>query len=110
LSAALHVGSPIGLHACAPCLLNRNPCRRSRLRRCLEFIGVGCGSPRWIRVDPSASAAQNDRMSQQEIDEYLANLDEPKRTTLQQPRQTSRTLLPRPDETDPEPRPSGRVR
>jgi len=37
-------------------------------------------------------------MSQQEIDEYLANLDEPKRTTLQQLRQTIRSVLPQAEE------------
>ena len=33
-------------------------------------------------------------MSQQEIDDYLANLDEPKRTTLQQLRQTIAGIIP----------------
>jgi uncharacterized protein YdhG (YjbR/CyaY superfamily) len=33
-------------------------------------------------------------MSQQEIDDYLANLDEPKRTTLQQLRQTIQSIIP----------------
>jgi uncharacterized protein YdhG (YjbR/CyaY superfamily) len=33
-------------------------------------------------------------MSQQEIDDYLANLDEPKRTTLEQLRQTIQTIIP----------------
>ena len=33
-------------------------------------------------------------MSQQEVDEYLANLDEPKRATLQQLRQTIRSIVP----------------
>jgi uncharacterized protein YdhG (YjbR/CyaY superfamily) len=33
-------------------------------------------------------------MSRQEVDEYLANLDEPKRTTLQQLRQTIRGIVP----------------
>src|SRR5205809_466704 len=40
LAAALDGGSPIGLHACTPCLLNGNSCQRSRLRLCLEFIGA----------------------------------------------------------------------
>lgn len=33
-------------------------------------------------------------MSQQEIDDYLANLDEPKRTTLQELRQTIQSIVP----------------
>ena len=33
-------------------------------------------------------------MSQQEVDEYLANLEEPKRTTLQELRQTIRSIVP----------------
>jgi uncharacterized protein YdhG (YjbR/CyaY superfamily) len=37
-------------------------------------------------------------MSEQEVDEYLANLDEPKRTTLQQVRQTIRTIVPQAEE------------
>ncbi|HVS07152.1 MAG TPA: DUF1801 domain-containing protein [Candidatus Dormibacteraeota bacterium] len=37
-------------------------------------------------------------MSQQEVDEYLANLDEPKRTTLQQLRQTIRNIVPEAEE------------
>ena len=37
-------------------------------------------------------------MSQQEVDEYLANLDEPKRTTLQQLRQTIRSIVPEAEE------------
>ena len=38
-------------------------------------------------------------MSKQEVDEYLANLDEPKRTTLQQLRQTIRTIVPEAEES-----------
>ena len=37
-------------------------------------------------------------MSQVEVDEYLANLDEPKRTTLQQLRQTIRSIVPEAEE------------
>ena len=37
-------------------------------------------------------------MSRQEIDEYLANLDEPKRTTLQRLRQTIRSVVPEGEE------------
>jgi len=37
-------------------------------------------------------------MSQQEVDEYLANLDEPKRTTLRQLRQTIRSIVPEAEE------------
>jgi uncharacterized protein YdhG (YjbR/CyaY superfamily) len=37
-------------------------------------------------------------MSQKEVDEYLANLDEPKRTTLRQLRQTIRSLVPEAEE------------
>src|SRR5260370_37857020 len=37
-------------------------------------------------------------MSQQEVDVYLANLDEPKRTTLQQPRQTIHSIIPEAEE------------
>ena len=33
-------------------------------------------------------------MSQKEIDNYLANLDDPKRTTLQQLRQTIESIIP----------------
>jgi uncharacterized protein YdhG (YjbR/CyaY superfamily) len=33
-------------------------------------------------------------MSQKEIDDYLANLDEPKRATLQQLRQTIQSIIP----------------
>jgi uncharacterized protein YdhG (YjbR/CyaY superfamily) len=33
-------------------------------------------------------------MPQKEIDDYLANLDEPKRTTLQQLRQTIESIIP----------------
>ena len=33
-------------------------------------------------------------MSQKEIDDYLANLDEPKRTTLQKLRQTIQSIIP----------------
>jgi len=38
-------------------------------------------------------------VSKQEVDEYLANLDEPKRTTLQQLRQTIRTIVPEAEES-----------
>jgi uncharacterized protein YdhG (YjbR/CyaY superfamily) len=38
-------------------------------------------------------------MSKQEVDEYLANLDEPKRTTLQQLRQTIRSIVPEAEES-----------
>jgi uncharacterized protein YdhG (YjbR/CyaY superfamily) len=37
-------------------------------------------------------------VSQQEVDEYLANLEEPKRTTLQALRQTIRSIIPEADE------------
>src|SRR2546425_12125405 len=37
-------------------------------------------------------------MSQQEVDEYLAKLDEPKRTTLQQFRQTIHGIVPEAEE------------
>jgi uncharacterized protein YdhG (YjbR/CyaY superfamily) len=37
-------------------------------------------------------------VSQQEIDEYLANLDEPRRTTLREVRQTIRRIVPEADE------------
>ena len=37
-------------------------------------------------------------MSQHEVDEYLANLDGPKRTTLQQLRQTIRSIVPEAEE------------
>ena len=37
-------------------------------------------------------------MSQQEVDEYLANLEEPKRTTLQALRHTIRSIIPEADE------------
>jgi uncharacterized protein YdhG (YjbR/CyaY superfamily) len=37
-------------------------------------------------------------VSQQEVDEYLANLEEPKRTTLQAVRQTIRGIIPEADE------------
>src|SRR5438128_2130093 len=39
LAAALDVGRPIGLHACAPCVVNGNSCRKSRLGLWLDFIG-----------------------------------------------------------------------
>lgn len=39
-----------------------------------------------------------DLMSQQEVDEYLANLDEPKRTALQQLRQTIHSIVPEAEE------------
>jgi len=38
-------------------------------------------------------------VSKQEVDEYLANLDEPKRTTLQQLRQTIRSIVPEAEES-----------
>jgi uncharacterized protein YdhG (YjbR/CyaY superfamily) len=41
-----------------------------------------------------ASAIQNDGVPPQMIDEYLAALDEPKRTTLQKLRQTIRGIVP----------------
>ena len=37
-------------------------------------------------------------MSKQEVDEYLANLDEPKRTTLKELRQTIRSIVPEAEE------------
>ena len=37
-------------------------------------------------------------MSQQEVDEYLANLDEPKRTTLQELRRTIQSIVPEAEE------------
>ena len=37
-------------------------------------------------------------MSQQEVDEYLANLAEPKRTTLRALRQTIRSIIPEAEE------------
>ena len=39
-----------------------------------------------------------DLMPEQEVDEYLANLDEPKRTTLKELRQTIRSILPEAEE------------
>ena len=39
-----------------------------------------------------------DLMSKQEVDEYLANLDEPKRTTLKELRQTIRSIVPEAEE------------
>ena len=39
-----------------------------------------------------------DLMSEQEVDEYLANLDEPKRTTLKELRQTIRSIVPEAEE------------
>ena len=39
-------------------------------------------------------ASQNDPVSHQEIDDYLANLEEPKRTTLQALRQTIQSIVP----------------
>jgi uncharacterized protein YdhG (YjbR/CyaY superfamily) len=37
-------------------------------------------------------------MSQQEVDEFLANLDEPKRTTLQELRHTIQSIVPEAEE------------
>ena len=37
-------------------------------------------------------------MSEQEVDEYLANLDDPKRSTLQQLRRTIRAIVPEAEE------------
>jgi len=37
-------------------------------------------------------------MSKKEIDDYLANLDEPKRTTLQQLRRTIQSIVPKAEE------------
>jgi uncharacterized protein YdhG (YjbR/CyaY superfamily) len=37
-------------------------------------------------------------MSQQEVDEYLANLDEPKRTTLEELRKTIHSIAPEAEE------------
>ena len=37
-------------------------------------------------------------MSQQEVDEYLANLDEPKRATLQELRRTIQSIVPEAEE------------
>ncbi len=37
-------------------------------------------------------------MSRQEIDDYLANLEEPKRSTLQELRQTIRSIVPEAEE------------
>lgn len=47
-----------------------------------------------IVVAVNSSARQNDGVPTQGIDEYLAGLDEPKRTTLQELRKTIRSLLP----------------
>jgi uncharacterized protein YdhG (YjbR/CyaY superfamily) len=41
-----------------------------------------------------SSAVQNDGVPKRGIDEYLARLDEPKRTTLQELRQTIRGIVP----------------
>ena len=47
------------------------------------------------RLDPLCSGvSDNDVVSKQEIDDYLANVGEPKRATLQKLRQTIRDLLP----------------
>jgi uncharacterized protein YdhG (YjbR/CyaY superfamily) len=51
--------------------------------------------------DTNLSKAQYGRIdlvSQQEVDEYLANLEEPKRTTLQGLRQTIHSIIPEADE------------
>lgn len=40
------------------------------------------------------SVFHNDPVSQQEIDNYLANLEEPKRTTLQELRQIIHSIVP----------------
>lgn len=41
-----------------------------------------------------AAAVQNNGVSQQEIDDYLANLDEPMRTTLRELRDTIHSIVP----------------
>jgi uncharacterized protein YdhG (YjbR/CyaY superfamily) len=46
-------------------------------------------------LDPLCSGvSDNDVVSKQEIDDYLASIAEPKRTTLQKLRQTIRDILP----------------
>src|SRR5260370_33926667 len=46
------------------------------------------------RLDPLCSGGQLRSMSKQEIDGYLAKVDEPKRATLQKMRQTILDILP----------------
>jgi uncharacterized protein YdhG (YjbR/CyaY superfamily) len=45
-------------------------------------------------VDEAAAAAQTRPVPQEEIDEYLAGLDEPKRSTLQDLRRTILAIIP----------------
>ena len=51
-----------------------------------------------IPAASSAAALQNGGVAKREIDEYLAVLDEPKRTTLQELRQTILAILPEAEE------------
>src|SRR5713101_5380292 len=53
---------------------------------------------RGLEAGPAQLQGRIDLMSQQEVDEYLANLDEAKRTTLQQLRQTIRSIVPEAEE------------
>ena len=50
----------------------------------------------WVQivVPVDSSARQNDGVPNREIDEYIAGLDEPKRTTLRELRQTIRGIVP----------------
>ena len=91
-------------------------CRKSSLGLCLEFIGAAATAPAATSVAESCmmlapsvliirprrtrphSNLSIELMSQQEIDDYLAKLDEPKRTTLQQLRQTIHSIVPEAEE------------
>ena len=49
-------------------------------------------------LDRVSCAGQNDRVSQEEVDAYLANLEQPKRATLQELRRTIRSIVPEAEE------------
>lgn len=65
----------------------------SRLRRHRQYAGAGLGS-----LDALGADRENAGVSQQEIDQYLGTLDEPKRATLAQLRDTIVALVPDADQ------------
>jgi uncharacterized protein YdhG (YjbR/CyaY superfamily) len=52
----------------------------------------------WGHQPLNGSYGRMDLMSQHEVDQYLANLEEPKRSTLQALRQTIRSIIPEAEE------------
>jgi uncharacterized protein YdhG (YjbR/CyaY superfamily) len=87
------------VHAGVAQLVERDPSKvdvasSSLVSRCSPIPTLPCSNSNRCGVDLSRSDIDNDRVSDRDIDDYLANLDEPRRSTLSQLRQTIVRIIP----------------